>query len=112
MVEEKLFLQVQNSNIVSPNEENMIVMPITKRMEIIMIIHVCFISRMNFDYQENGEKKSFSYESEACNIIYPNDANMIVVPIRKGIEIITSIHVCLISQININYKEYGGQKSF
>ena len=37
----------------------MIVMPITKRMEIIMSIDVCLISRMNFDYTESGRKKAF-----------------------------------------------------
>ena len=40
-----------------PNEENMIVVPITKRMEIDMSIQVCLISWMNFDYEENGGKK-------------------------------------------------------
>ena len=39
--------------------ENMIVVPITKRMEIIMGIQVCLISRINFDYKENGGKKAF-----------------------------------------------------
>ena len=39
--------------------ENMIAAPITKRMEIIICIHVCLISRMNFDYTENGGKKPF-----------------------------------------------------
>ena len=37
----------------------MIAMPIRKRMEIVMGIQVCLISRMNFDYKENGEKKGF-----------------------------------------------------
>ena len=39
--------------------ENMIAMPITKRMEIVMGIQVCLISWMNFDYEENGGKKAF-----------------------------------------------------
>ena len=59
MVERKLFLQIQSINIMYPNVENMIVMPITKRMEIIMSIQVCLISWMNFDYKENGGKKAF-----------------------------------------------------
>ena len=42
-----------------PNVENLIVAPITKRMEIIVSIHVCPISRMNFDYIKNGGKKAF-----------------------------------------------------
>ena len=44
--------------------------------------------------------------------MYPNKENMIVVPITKRIEIIVSIHVCLILQVSINYKENGGKKSF
>ena len=59
MEEKKLFLQIQSINIMYPNEENMIVMPITKRMEIIMCIQVCLISRMNLDYKENGGRKEF-----------------------------------------------------
>ena len=56
---ENLFLQIQSINIMYPIEEDMIVAPITKRMEIIMNIHVCLISWMNFDYKENRGKKSF-----------------------------------------------------
>ena len=39
--------------------ENMIEMPITKEMEIVMGIQVCLISWMNFDYKENVGKKAF-----------------------------------------------------
>ena len=42
-----------------PTKENVIVLPITKRMEIVMCIQVCLISRMNFDYKENGGNKAF-----------------------------------------------------
>ena len=59
MVERKLFLQIQSINIMHPNVENMIVITITKGMEIITTIQVGPISRMNFDYKENGEKKAF-----------------------------------------------------
>ena len=59
MVEKKLFLHIQSINILHPNVENMIVMPITKRMEIISSIQVCLISRVNFDHKENGRKKAF-----------------------------------------------------
>ena len=41
-----------------PNEENIIVQPITKRMEIVMSIQVCPISWMNFDCEKNGGKKA------------------------------------------------------
>ena len=74
----------------------MIVMPITEGIEIIMSIQVCLISRMNINYKENGEKKSFSCKSKNINIMYPNEKNVIVVPIIKRMEIITSIQVCLI----------------
>ena len=65
MVERKLFLQIRSINMVYPNVENLIVVPITKRIEIIKCIHVCLISRMNFDYTKNGWKKSFSCKSKA-----------------------------------------------
>ena len=43
MVERKAVLQITSMNIVHPNEENMIVMPITTRMEIIISIQNCLI---------------------------------------------------------------------
>ena len=58
MVEKKLFIQTQSINIMYPNVENMIVVPITKRKEIIMNIQVCLISFMNFDYEKNGGKNA------------------------------------------------------
>ena len=42
-----------------PNEEKIIVVPITKRMEIVMGIQLCLVSWMNFDCKENGGKKAF-----------------------------------------------------
>ena len=41
-----------------PNEDNMIVVTITKRIEIVMSIQVCLISQINFDYKENNGKNS------------------------------------------------------
>ena len=38
MVGKKLFLQIQSINVVYPNEENVIVVPKTKRMKIVMSI--------------------------------------------------------------------------
>ena len=73
---------------------------------------VCLISQININYKENSEKQSFSCKSKSINIVYPNEKNMIVVPIIKGMEIITSIQVCLISWMNSNYKENGGKKIF
>ena len=48
-----------------PNKDNMIVVPITIRMEIIMSIEVCPIPQANISYKDNGEKKSFSCKSKA-----------------------------------------------
>ena len=38
---------------------NVVALPITKRMEIAMGIHVCLIPGKNFDYKENGGRKTF-----------------------------------------------------
>ena len=53
-----LFLQIQSINIMYPNVKNTIVVPTTKRMEIIIRIQVCLISWMNFDSMKNGRKKA------------------------------------------------------
>ena len=79
-------------------------------MEIILSIHVCLISRTNFDYKENGEKPFLQIQS--ISIMYPNKGNMIVAPITKTKEIITSIQVCLVSQVNINFKEMVEKQAF
>ena len=91
--------------------ENMIVMPITKRMETAMAIHVCLISQMNFDHTESGGKKAF-LANPSINIVYPNVEKMIVVPITKRMEIFISIHVCFISQMNFDYTKSGEKKAF
>ena len=109
---EKLSLQIQSMNIMYPNKKNMIAVPITKRMQLIMSIQVCLISQMNINYKENGGKKSFSCKIQGIQIAYPNVGNMIAVPITKRMKIITSCHVCLISWINFKYKENSGNKSF
>ena len=136
---EKLLLQIQSINVKHPNEENVIVLTITKRMEIITSFQDCLISWMSINYKENGRKQSLSCKSEArrshilmgehdcsannkkngdflqiqsINIVYPNYKNMVVMPITKRMEIIMSIQDCLISRININYRENNGKKSF
>ena len=38
--------------------------------------------------------------------------NILVSSVTKTMEVITNIQVCLISWMNINYKEYGGKKAF
>ena len=65
MGKRKAFLANQSINIVNPNDKSMIVVPITKGMEIIISIQVCLISQININYRENDEKKSFSYKSKA-----------------------------------------------
>ena len=45
-------------------------------------------------------------------LTHPNVENMIVVLIVKRMVIIMSIKVCLISWININYKDNGSKKTF
>ena len=66
---------------------------------------------MKFDYKENGGKKAF-LANPSINIVYPNMKNMIVMPIAKRMEIITSIKVYLVSRMNFDYKENDGMKSF
>ena len=61
---------------------------------------------MNINYTKNGE------QIQSIKIVYPNVEIMIVVPITKGMEIIKSIRVCLISQMNFDYKENDGKKGF
>ena len=41
-----------------PKEENVIVVPITNGMEIIISIQIFLISWINFDYKENGRNES------------------------------------------------------
>ena len=49
----------------------MIVAPIPKGMEIITNIQARLISWMDFDYKENGGKKSFSCKSRASMSCIP-----------------------------------------
>ena len=85
-------LPTQKVNIMYPNDENMIIVSVTIRIEIIMSIQVCLISRMNFDNKENGKEKLF-FPNQSINIVYPKKINKIVVPLTKRMEIITSIQV-------------------
>ena len=71
VVERKLFSQIESINTMYPNEENMIFMPITKRIEIVMSIQVRLISQINFEYKENGGKNAF-FQIQSINIMYPN----------------------------------------
>ena len=71
-----------------PNMENMVGVPITKRMEIIVSTQVCLISWRNFDYKENSGKKKPFFQNQSINIIDPNVENMIIEPITKKMAII------------------------
>ena len=51
MVKRKAFPANSKHQIMYPNVENMIVVPIMKIMEIIMTIQVCLISRININYK-------------------------------------------------------------
>ena len=65
MVETKAFLANPLYQDMYPDVENMTLVPLTKRMGIIVSIHVSFISQMILDYRENYGKKSFSCKSKA-----------------------------------------------
>ena len=65
MMERKAFLQFQSINIMYSNVGNKIVVPVTKRIEIIMSVQVSLISQVNINYLENGGKRNFSYKSKA-----------------------------------------------
>ena len=88
------------------------VVPILKRMEIIMSIQVCLISRMDFDYKENSRKKTFlgnpkhQYRVSQCGEL---DCSAIII---KRMEIIMSIQVCLTSWMNFDYRENEGKKGY
>ena len=90
MVVRKPFSQILSINIAYPNMENMIAKPITKRKEIVMGIHVCLISWMNFNYKENGRKDAFLANPKHQYHV-SNAENKIVVLIIKEMEIITRI---------------------
>ena len=68
-----------------PNKGSVIVVPIIKRIEIIMSIQLCLNSWINFNYEENDGKKAF-LANPNINIRYPNEENVILMPIRKRME--------------------------
>ena len=53
------FLQIQSINITYRNKENMIVVPLTKRIEVIIGLQVCLFSQMSFDIRIMVERKAF-----------------------------------------------------
>ena len=57
------------------------------------------------------ERKAF-LANPKHHIVYPNEGEMIVMPITKGMDFILGIQLCLISWMNFDYKENGGKKCF
>ena len=62
MVERKAFVSNPKHQYRVSNMGNMIVVPITKRVETIMSIQACLFSWINFDLKENAGKKTFSHK--------------------------------------------------
>ena len=90
---------------------NMIVMPITKGMKIVMGIQVCLISWMNFDYKQNGGKKAL-FANPKLQYRVSQHGEHYCHPNNKKIDIIRSIQVSLISQTKFDYKENEVKKAF
>ena len=89
-----LFLQIQIQciKIVHRNIENKVVV-LAKRMEIIISIQACLISRMNFNYKENGGKKKLFMRNQSINIMYPNEENVFIVSNCERADSITRIQI-------------------
>ena len=77
-----------------------------------MGIHVYLIQQMNFSSKENSRKKSFPCKMKAPMSCIPMEGTHLWWPITKLMEIVTSIYVCLIQQMNFDSKDNGGEKSF
>ena len=105
---EKLFFQIESISIVYPNVESMIVVTIRKRIEIIMSTQVCHIFWMNFDYNKNGGKKSFSCKTKASisGILFIRMS--FCSSIMRRLKIIMKIHVCHIFRTD-DSMENGGK---
>ena len=112
MVKKKLFLQIQNINIMYPNEVNMIIVPNNKKNR--DYYGYPWLSHFTDELWLEGKwwKQKLFLQIQSINIVYPNKVNMIAVTNNKKIEIITGINVCLILRMNINYKENGEKKRF
>ena len=75
-----------------PNGENMIVVPMMKRVEIIMSIKVCGISQINFNYKKMVERNAFPANQKHQYHVSQRDEHDCR-PITKRMEIIGSIQV-------------------
>ena len=81
-------------------------------MEIVTSIHICLISQMNFDSKGNSWKKSFSLETKALISCILMQTMCLRRPIRKRMEIVTSINVYLISWMNFDLRKMVRRKLF
>ena len=82
MVERKLFLWNQSTNIMYLNKENVFMVPNNeKKKMIITCIHGCHNWRNNIDSKKMVERKAF-LTKPSTNVIYPNKENMFMVPNR------------------------------
>ena len=84
--------------------------PIMKRKVIVLWIHVFCNWKMNFN-SENGNKRSFSYETKASISLIPSTRMCLWFPIMKRKEIIMWIHVYPNWNTNFNSKQ-GNRRSF
>ena len=94
-----------------PNIENMIVVPITKRIRLLWVSKFISFHRWTLIIRKLVERKAFSCKSKAliwCIQLW----RAWLLPITKRMEIIRSIPVCLISWMNFDYKENGRKKNF
>ena len=98
-------------DIVYPNEKKMFMVPNHEKNgdyeEYTSLSHFT----MNFNYTKNGKKKLF-FPNQSINIMYPNDRNMIGVPITKGMGIVKSIQVCPISRRTLIIRKMVEKKAF
>ena len=108
MEKKKLFLP-KHCNIMHPNKGNIIIVPKTKTIEIIMSIQVCLFHGCTLIIWKMVEKKLF-LQIQSINITYPNVQKMIVAPKTKRMEIIMTIQVCLPSRMSFNHKKIGEKK--
>ena len=78
--------------------------------------HYVYLSLSQFTdkfwLQKNDGKKSFFYETKASMTFILMRRICLCCPIMRRKEIITCIHVCLYSRMNIDSKESHGKKSF
>ena len=75
--------------------------PFTKRMEIVMRIHVRQLYGINFDFRENDGKKSFSCETKVSISCIIMRWMYFYSPITKRMEAFIKIHLCHIYRWNL-----------